>query len=328
MNKLKPLTLALLFASTFGAGAAEKALFKPQASLLAPPPDQETLGDGHGDVAVAASGNLYLSVQGGDRAGVQVYDANGVYLHNLPAAGTDYHGFRIHRDADGQEYLYATELDGQRLLKLALDGRVVMSVNIEEAVPRELQARRLLFKGVRLTGVAVASNGLIFVADGYASSRIHVFDASGDYLRSIGGKDAPYNFTVAHKILVDTRFDPERLLVTDRENNRLVWLDFDGNILAEKGGFRRPSALALRGDELAVGELKGRVVVLNRDAEVIEALGTNDNPEQIETPKVPPEDWSNSRVTAPHGVAYDREGNLLVTEWNRWGRVLSFSRAD
>ena len=118
------------------------------------------------------------------------------------------------------------------------------------------------------------------------------------------------------------------MLVTDRENNRLVWLDFDGNILGEKDGLRRPSALALRGDELAVGELKGRVVVLNRDGKVIEELGTNDDPEQIETPKVPPEDWSNLLVTAPHGVAYDGEGNLMVTEWNRWGRVLTFSRRD
>ena len=105
-------------------------------------------------------------------------------------------------------------------------------------------------------------------------------------------------------------------------------MDFDGNILDEKSGFRLPSALALRGDELAVGELQGRIVLLDRHGEVVEELGTNDNPDQVATPKVPPEEWSNLLVTAPHGVAFDAAGNVLVTEWNRWGRVLTFSRVN
>ena len=29
-----------------------------------------------------------------------------------------------------------------------------------------------------------------------------------------------------------------------------------------------------------------------------------------------------SKFYAPHGITYDAAGNLLVTEWNRWGRVV------
>ena len=329
MSLLRQSTLFLLVVcGAFTATADEPALYESEATTLSPPPGLETIGDSHGDIAVAANGDIYLSVEGGEQSGVQVYDTGGRYLRNLPGAATDYHGFRIHRDSDGQEHLFAIEMNGERLLKLALDGRVVMSLQVDELVPKALQARRFLRKGVRLTGIAVASNGLIFAADGYASSLIHVFDSQGRYLRSVGGKQAPYHFTTAHKVLVDKRFDPQRLLVTDRENDRLVWLDFEGNIVAVKRGLRLPSAIALRGDELVVGELKGRVVVLDRDGNTLAELGTNNNPDQIATPKVPPEQWSNLLVTAPHGVAFDGVGNILVTEWNRWGRVLIFSRSS
>ena len=83
MNTLKMLALPLLLTGTLVAAATETALYNPQASLLAPPPGQESVGDGHGDIAVAANGNIYLSVQGWDLSGVQVYDASGAYLHNL-----------------------------------------------------------------------------------------------------------------------------------------------------------------------------------------------------------------------------------------------------
>ena len=326
MKIRQTLLILLLMASVQTDALAQSYAYSPESSLLPPPPGLESPGDGHGDIAVSADGNIYVSVQGGDLAGVQVYDGSGHYLRNLPGVASDYHGFRIHRDADGREYLYAIEMNGGRLLKLDLEGGVKLALQVDELVPSALQARRFLFKGVRLTGVAVASNGLIFVADGYASSRIHVFDAEGTYSHSIGGEDAPYGFATAHKILVDTRFEPERLLVTDRENRRLVWLDFEGNILDVKSGFRRPSALALYGDVLAVGELEGRVVLLDRDGNIRTQIGSNDNPEQIATPKVAPEEWHKTLLTSPHGVAFDKSGDLLVTEWNRWGRILRFQR--
>ena len=75
---------------------------------------------------------------------------------------------------------------------------------------------------VRLTGMDVAPNGDWFVTDGYASSNIHVFDKTGKYLKSFGGKKEPYNFSTLHKIAIDTRFDPPRIICCDRENKRVT----------------------------------------------------------------------------------------------------------
>lgn len=321
----------LLFAGIFlciplGGLAAGVEHYRHNSDFLLPPAGQETIGDGHGDIAVSASGDIYVSVQGGERPGVQIYGPDGQYKRNLEGAASDFHGFRIHRDRNGVEYLYATELEGERLVKWTLDGKLVMAVAVNESVPLGLQERHLLFKGVRLTGVAIASDDRIFVSDGYGSSRLHEFDPHGRYVRSIAGKAAPYNFSTAHKVIVDRRFSPERLLVTDRENNRLVWLDFEGNILAERNGLLLPSALAIQGDLLAVAELGGRVTVLDKTDALVAALGTNDNPDQTVTPKVQPADWRVGIVTSPHGVTFDLDGNILVTEWNVWGRVLKFER--
>jgi YD repeat-containing protein len=30
-------------------------------------------------------------------------------------------------------------------------------------------------------------------------------------------------------------------------------------------------------------------------------------------------------VTSPHGITFDNDGNILETEWNKWGRVLRWN---
>lgn len=51
----------------------------------------------HGDIAVSSKKKLYVSVQGGSKAGVQMSDNKGNYLRNVPNAPTDFHGFVIRK---------------------------------------------------------------------------------------------------------------------------------------------------------------------------------------------------------------------------------------
>ncbi len=37
-----------------------------------------------------------------------------------------------------------------------------------------------------------------------------------------------------------------------------------------------------------------------------------------------PETWEAGIVKAPHGIAFDGQGNILMTEYNQWGRVMKF----
>ncbi len=286
------------------------------------------MGNQHGDVAVSSNGDVYVSLMNGLRAGVQVYAADGTYLRNLPDAPTDFHGFVIHKGADG-EFLYGPQLNAGKIVKLSLDGKVVMTIP-GEAIPQQYwQVNPKNQKAaLRLTGCTVAANGDIYVTDGYASDYVHRFNAKGEYQSSFGGKGAPYNFKTLHKIAIDNRFDPPRLVGTDRANNRVVHLSLEGELIGEVAtGLLLPAAAVVQGDLLAVGEIKGRVTIFDKENRIVAQLGANPNAAETGTNKIEPAQWKEGIVNAPHGVAFSPGGDLYVSEYNVHGRVLKFAKA-
>lgn len=314
--------LALLAAPSALLAAAPE--FNVADGWLKPPAEMPTIGPAHGDVAVSLNGDVYVSILSGPRGGVQVYDAQGKYLRNVPGAPNDFHGFVIRKDADG-EHIYGSQLGGQKVLKMKLDGTTVLTIEAS-AFPDEFKNKGKDGKSVlRLTAVDVAPDGRIFVVDGYSSDYIHVFEKDGKYQKSFGGKKAPYGFKTNHKICIDTRFNPPRIICCDRENRRVVNLSIDGEVLSIVPDMKRPAAVAVFGDWAAVGEIEGRVSLIDKDNKVVKTLGANDVKGQTATNAVKPEDWRPGILTAPHGVAFDSSGDLFVTEYNLFGRVLRYN---
>jgi hypothetical protein len=136
------LASALLSAQIAGTAVATR--HAPDPEWLKLPLDRMEIGSMHGDVAVSAAGEVYISVEGsvrqrfailGPSAGLQVYAPDGRFLRNVSGAPPDLHGFIIHR-ASGGEYLYGVRLaagpspadqtraglDGQVVVKMTLDG--------------------------------------------------------------------------------------------------------------------------------------------------------------------------------------------------------------
>lgn len=293
--------------------------FTVDGKFFTPPPGMTAIGDTHGDIAVSPAGEIYVSVQGGDHTGIQVYSEQGRYLRNVPGAPPDLHGFIIAQAPDRNFYIYGVSRLAQEIIQLKLDGSRVLTIPAS-AIPA--QYKKDDKQAINLTGIAVAPNGDIYVTDGYGLDFIHRFDKGGKYLATFGGKAGQWNFDTCHKIAIDPRFKPVRLICTDRRHDRLVHMDLDGRVLGEFGwGLRLPSALAIRGDELAVGELMGRVSLLDKNGHITAVIGTNDNVEEIRTNKAAPQIWQPDRFYAPHGVTYDAKGNLLVSEFNQYGRI-------
>lgn len=289
------------------------------------PPGRTSIGNMHGDVAVSASGDVYVSVQDPD-AGLQVYAPDGTFLRNVPNAPSDLHGFVIRRQPDG-EFIFGATMRGQTVVKMTLDGKAVMTIPAS-AIPDQFKVRnaRSGQLAVVLTGVDVAPNGDLYVTDGYASDYIHRFDREGRYITSFGGKKEPYNFNTLHKIAIDTRFQPVRLIGTDRANNRVVHLSLDGQFLGVVAGdLLLPAAVAIDGEHAIVGELTGRVTVLDRNGAVVGRIGANTEP-GVGTNKMPPDQWRPGFVLSPHGVALNQRGDLFVSEFNAYGRVHRFVR--
>jgi hypothetical protein len=299
--------------------------FNPVADWLKLPAGRPQLGNMHGDVAVSSKGDIYVSVQDPD-AGVQVYAPDGTFLRNLPNAPSDFHGFVIRQQPDG-EFLFGPTLRGQTIVKMTLEGKVVMTIPAS-VIPDKFKVRnaRSGQLAVLLTGMDVAPNGDLYVTDGYASDYVHRFDRTGKYLTSFGGKKEPYSFNTLHKIAIDSRFQPERLIATDRANNRVVHLSLEGQFIGVVASdLLLPAAVAIEGENAVVGELTGRVTILDKGGKVVMRLGANSEP-GVGTNKIPPEQWRTGLLLSPHGVAVNQRGDLFVSEFNMFGRVHRFNR--
>jgi hypothetical protein len=299
--------------------------YKAVGDWLKLPEGRSKIGDMHGDVAVSSKGEVYVSVQD-PQAGLQVYAPDGTYLRNVPDAPSDFHGFVIRRQGDG-EFIFGVRLRGQSIVKMTLEGKVVLSIPAS-AIPDQFKITnaRSGQLAVALTGLDVAANGDLYVTDGYASDYIHRFDRTGKYLQSFGGKKEPYNFNTLHKIAIDTRFAPARIIACDRANNRVVHLSLDGELLGVVAkDLLLPAAVAVYGDYAVIGELKGRVTILDKAGQVVTRLGTNTEP-GVGGNQIKPEQWRTGVVTSPHGVAVNEHGDLFVSEFNVFGRVDRFNR--
>ncbi|MBI3875391.1 MAG: hypothetical protein HY300_05430 [Verrucomicrobia bacterium] len=337
-NILTALVLTALLANVSAAD------YKVVPDWLKLPEGRPQLGNQHGDIAVSSKGEVYVSVMD-PKAGLMVFSPEGKWLRNVPDAPPDFHGFVIHKDADGREFIYGPRLnaDGQTILKLTLEGKKVIEVPAS-AIPEEFKAKvpkstKKNDKGeivpnpnegksfVRLTGMDIAPNGDWFVTDGYSTSYIHHFDKTGKYIKSFGGKKPPYNFTTLHKIAVDTRFSPVRIICCDREALRVVHLSTDGEFL---GVFAKdllaPAAIAVQGDYALVGEIRGEVSVLDKEGKLVARLGLNETKGETGNNNLEPAKWRPGFVTAPHGVAFNAAGDIFVSEYNKFGRVHRFNK--
>jgi DNA-binding beta-propeller fold protein YncE len=79
--------------------------------------------------------------------------------------------------------------------------------------------------------VAIASNGDLYVSDGYGNDRVIVYDKNGKFVRTWGKLGAgPGEFSQPHSIAMDSR---DRVYVADRNNSRIQIFDKEGKFLTE-----------------------------------------------------------------------------------------------
>lgn len=282
---------------------------------------KSVIGPTHGGVVVDKEGNIYTSAQ----AGVFVFSPEGKVIRRF--VGEKYsniHDMKI-RDEEKGEFIYgARNANGEGIKFNSQTGDIVLKLPF----PAE---SGLKMKQYSPTAITVAPNGDIFLSNGYATNHIFRFDSTGKYLSHFGSKgNGLKEFNTAHGMTLDTRYNPPRLLVCDRNHQpkgRLVHYSLEGEFQGEVAtGLGMPTSAVVQGDYVSIPDLQGRVVILDKNNTIMAVLGHNPDPLKGGSFNIPQKQWIEGVFSGTHGSSWDKDGNLYVQDWNVSGRIMKLVR--
>lgn len=285
------------------------------------PDGKSMIGPTHGSVVIDKAGNIYTSAD----LGVFVFSPDGNIIRRF--VGDAYgriHDMEIRAEADGEFIYGARNANAEGIKFNAETGDVALKLPF----PKE---SGLDLKQFSPTAITVAPNGDIFLSDGYASNYIFKFDKAGKYLKHFGSKGNDLmQFNTAHGMTLDTRYEPPRLLICDRNHEpkgRLLHYTLEGEFIAEViTGLGMPTSAAIQGDYVSVPDLHGRLVILDKSNTIMAVLGHNPDPAKRMNYGIPQEQWIEGVFSGTHGSYWDKDGNLYVQDWNKSGRIMKLVR--
>ncbi len=285
------------------------------------PDGNSALGPTHGAGVIDKAGNIYTSAQ----KGVVICSPDGKVIQEY--LGKDYsniHDMEV-REEEGAEFIYAARNSNAEGIKFnTRDGKIVLKLKF----PAESGLKLRKFNP---TAITVAANGDIFLSNGYASNHIFKYDKTGKYLLHFGEKgNGLKQFNTAHGMTLDTRYDPPRLLICDRNHQpkgRLLHYGLDGKFIGEViTGLGMPTSVAVQGDYVAVPDLHGRLVILDKSNKIISTVGENKDPKKGKSYGIRQAQWIEGAFSGTHGSYWDKDGNLYVQDWNISGRIMKLVR--
>jgi len=234
------------------------------------------------DLAVDGEGHVHVAQRGTDRP-VLVFDRDGKLLGSW-GEGALAEPHYINAGKDGS--MLVADRDSHQVLRFDRAGKLVQALG-----KRHWPSLDAPFN--HPTAAAEAPDGEIYVADGYGNSSVHRFAADGSLIKTWGGQGSgPGAFTTPHAIAVDSR---GRVLVGDRENNRVQVFDRAGKYLAEWGDFYHPMQIWIDDRDLVfVTDQIPRISLLTLDGKLVGRC--------------------RGAINGAHGLCGDADGNLYLSE--------------
>jgi sugar lactone lactonase YvrE len=170
--------------------------------------------DGKGNVVVLVRTAPYFRVFARDGKFVKAFGEDGLF--------ESAHSVTI----DAQGFLWVTDSAAHVVHKFSPDGRPLMTLG-KKGVAGDNTSRDLFNQP---NHVAVASNGDIYVSDGYQNARVVHFSGAGQFVRIIGGVKGsqPGQLQLPHGVALDSQ---GRILVNDSDNQRVSVFDKEGKFL-------------------------------------------------------------------------------------------------
>ena len=279
------------------------------------------------DVGVDRDDNVFVFCRGTHP--VMIFDKEGRFLDAWGEIGGEHyftfpHGLSVGRDG----FVYTADSRDHTVRKWTNDGRLVLTLGSANQNAPAFSGKPFN----RPTHATVASNGDIYVSDGYGNANIHCFSEQGELKFSWGVPgNGPGEFNTVHSVFID-HDDGDTLYVADRFNNRVQFFTLNGEFLGQWDNLLLPQSVRKGPDgAFYVAELAHRVTVLSRDGTVLARWGGGVDTDDAEIggvalalPTAPsrnpmvrgrvPNDPGPGLFCAPHGIAVDSEGSLYVAE--------------
>lgn len=239
-------------------------------------------------VDVDQDGNIYLCHRGPQP--VLCFTSSGKFLRSWGdgVIGKP-HGLRV--DPEGN--VWVTDLAHHMVFKFNQDGKLQLALGTQDNPgdgPGQFN---------QPTDVAFAPNGDVYVTDGYGNNRVVRFNRQGKRLSAWGSAGTgPGEFDLPHSIVIDAE---QRVIVGDRENDRIQILDLNGRLLDIWNGFA-PYGIAIDSKQnLFIADARAsQILQLGNNGAVVRRLGSKGQ--------------AAAQFELPHMHCVDSQGNILVAE--------------
>ena len=215
----------------------------------------------------------------------------------------DAHGIYI----DADDTVFCVERETHCMRTFTADGELLSTLGTPDQQGAEGEPFNLP------TDVGFDSSGMMYLTDGYGNARVHKYTGDGELVKSWGTKGTgPGEFDLPHCVRVDKH---DRLLVADRENNRIQFFDTDGNYLHEWSGLHHPDTIYIDDEIVYIAELDQRLSIWTLDGEKLTEWGDGE-------PSTKPGEF----VKCPHGIWLDSDKSIYVSEVQADARLQKFVR--
>jgi len=261
-------------------------------------------------VTVDANDNVYCFSRSKEHP-VVVFDREGNFLRSW---GAGLFAFPHTIRADKDDNLWLVDRDHAQMMLFTTGGKLLRTIGTkgvrsDTGVPPEVSGSSAYQKVTHggppfnlPTDIDVAPSGDMFMTDGYGNARVHKFSADGTLVKSWGEPGtAPGEFRLPHGVWIDRR---GRVLVADRENDRVQVFDQDGRLLTVwPTRLIGPAAFYVDDEDIVyiVEHNAGLVSVLTLDGERLAQ-------------------WGDPAFRSCHGIWGDSRGDVYVVRAGSWGR--------
>ena len=243
---------------------------------------------------------------------VVVFDRDGNFLSSWGAGMFRFpHAIRF----DSQGFAWLTDEHHQVFQKFTADGTLLQTIGekghrSDTGVPDDdfssVAWKKVTHGGGPFnlpTDICFAPDGSMFMSDGYGNARVHKFSPDAKHMFSWGEPGtAPGQFNLPHGVWIDRR---GRLLVADRENDRVQIFDQDGGLLEVwRTELIGPAFFYVDDEDVVyIAEHNGGMIsILTLDGERLAR-------------------WGDPIHRSCHGIWGDSQGDIYVVQPGTWGRV-------